>query len=1057
MPSATEFLDAPVDEKQKPSAAEFLDAKPSAASFLDAPAPDVAAKTDGASQIPPDVIDSSNPERFYNAADHPILESVAGEIAKPARALADTAVSLVKGLPGTVKFLKPPSLSEVLFGAADVVGQLKQARDSNPFSQDWWNAVVPLATQEAMAAGGVRGSRGSVPQTLTERLGFGEKPAAETVEPIATPLTEEAVKAVVPEAVPAAPAPSTDLAPATAATNEALARLEEKAPIESAAPVSETPPAIEPTGATGEPVPASEAVPQTGNLYDNVKEAIASRVQQVRDTVGTQSIPKSIRAGIGDEVIQHAAARTYVPHLVDDLLAKVFPDQYKDPEAMSKTIDIINKDNVLGGYDTARQELEALRQQVDAGEGGQKAQDQLQAQEEAVHNIESQHDLGAYDKEVTAAKANPEIAGNISRWEQTVVPAMDQLYNEMKGVDPNLPRDSRGRHFEARVNLLTKESAEQLADFSNQDKPMPEMTGASNYRNPNVKSDKFARQAKLTGDYSTDPEAVLLNSFGGRWNEVTKLRLYNAIVDKGVGEIAGPGDVTPDGKARLAVKMPETDETGRTKIVEKQLFVPQNLVEELRTALNTDLPFKQHPIAKALTQVQLLQLADATAHTKNIHSVIANSLGHDAAWKDVATKVPFISSGAAVGEIVKVSREISADTPAIRSEVADMAKRGMIRPDYPASGVQKITKMQGFIHDVDTAARVIMNRRWDELVKRGIAPDSEVARRNFVQSIGEYNRRLMGRWEQSFRDKGLSPFIVAGRTFNRFSKRLLTGDPGFEATSTKAAIQARAAQLSTLAFATAMPAITNMFTTGTMLGRQGTPIGAIDLGPRFDSEDGKRRIIDVFQLTGIRRGLRATGLNAAIEGIKNGQSLDEIAGNAASDVVTTAAHPWVGPAPGAAFQIFTGKRLDLRSGWQTTQARNMGGGGQQYLENARVALKQQNPLIYSMLSAAHLLSKDEGSTGAGGIGSAALKTPLSAIGYKEVDTPAVQKMRELNRAKAPVGGYTPEQIEKHQAKGPVDDFRPAMFKRLSKDEREQVLSIATPEEADIFQSGLKHK
>jgi hypothetical protein len=133
----------------------------------------------------------------------------------------------------------------------------------------------------------------------------------------------------------------------------------------------------------------------------------------------------------------------------------------------------------------------------------------------------------------------------------------------------------------------------------------------------------------------------------------------------------------------------------------------------------------------------------------------------------------------------------------------------------------------------------------------------------------------------------------------------------------------------------------------------------------------------------------------------------------------------------------------------------MGGGGQQYLENARIALKQQNPLIYSGIAATGALSNDEGQSAAGGVGTAAIKTPLSAIGYKEVDTPAVEKMKELNRAKAPVGGYSPTQIEKHKEKGPVDDYRPAMFKRLSKEEREQVLKIASPEETELFTNAVE--
>jgi hypothetical protein len=464
----------------------------------------------------------------------------------------------------------------------------------------------------------------------------------------------------------------------------------------------------------------------------------------------------------------------------------------------------------------------------------------------------------------------------------------------------------------------------------------------------------------------------------------------------------------------MAIKLPETNpETGLTRPVEHALFVQRDLVPELRIALNTDMQFTQHPFFHAITQLQLLQLADATAHNKNIHTVISSGLGRDAAWKDVVSKVPFLSTAVAVREIAHVAREISADTPAIRREIADMSRKGMIRQRYPPTGIQRITKMQQLIHEVDTASRVIMNRRWDNLVRRGFVNDTPIGRRNFVQQIGEYNRRLMGRWEQTFRDKGLSPFIVAGRTFNRFSKRLVLGDPGFSPKNPAVAVQARAAQLSTLAFATVVPAFINMFTTGSPYGRSGTPIGAIDFGPSFDTEDDKHRTLDVFQLTGVRRGLRALGLNAAIEGIRNGESFNEIAGKAANDIVTTAAHPWTGPGLGAAFQILTGHRLDLRTGFGNIQARKVGGAAQ-YLENARVALKQQNPLLYGLLS--RVLGDDAANTYREKVMEGAFKSPLSALGYKEIQTPAMQTAHEIARGKYQAGGLTYEQAQRSRAR-----------------------------------------
>lgn len=769
---------------------------------------------------------------------------------------------------------------------------------------------------------------------------------------------------------------------------------------------------------------------ETGNLIDATK----SKVRDISDVVTGKVVPKLQRAGVLDEATQHASARIYVPALVEDLLAKVFPDKYKDGDAMARTIDIINKDNILGGYDDAQQELAGLRESAAGGDKAAAAK--IPGQEQFIKDIEGKHDLAALDADVRAAKGT-EVEEDIHRWEKNVVPVMDQLYNEMKNADPDTPRESRGRHYAARVNLLDQSHAGELAEYSNQDKPLPEVS-VSNYRNPNVSRDKFARQAKLTGKYSDNPNLVLLNSLASRWNQVTKIRLYNALVEKGAAIMGEPGEPSPKelgGKpvGRMPIKFPETGPDGRTRMVEKSLFVQRDLVDEIKQVLDTDGRMTKHPLFHALTQVQLLQLADATSHLKNIHMIVANSLGSKSMVGDIARKIPGISTGSAVTEVVNTSREIAADSPAIRSEIAKLAKNGMIRPAYPPTGIQRITRMQELIHNVDTAARVIMNRRFDNLVSRGLAKDTFENRRNFIQQIGEYNRRLMRRYEAMFRDAGLSPFIVAGRTMNRYARRMVTGDPGFQTTGTKAQLAARTAQLSGLVMATTLPAMVNTFTTGSMFGRPGTPIGAIDFGPRFDTKEGKRRGMDLFQLIGLRRGLRATGADAVIEGIKDGKTENQIAGDAIDGIKTTTMHPWIGPGVGAMYQTATGQRLDLRSGWnEYTESRKIDGGNQ-YVENARIALKQQNPLLYGIFQSPiqgamekvfGLPPSPDDKAWWQQTTEGAIKAPLSAVGYKEFQSPALQMVSKLS-SKEP---FTPQ-----------DEARYAVRRAISQ--------AASPEEA----------
>jgi hypothetical protein len=548
------------------------------------------------------------------------------------------------------------------------------------------------------------------------------------------------------------------------------------------------PAVLEKLGLTREDLGAIGAVPhgtaQTALLIDRTR----SMVRDIADVVGGRAAPKLTRAGALDEATQHAAARQYVPALIEDLLAKVFPDKYQDHAAMERTIDIIKKDNILGGYDDAVREL--LRLNGTAGPTSAEAQ----AQAAFVKDIATAQNIPQLDAEVRAS-LNTDIAQDVKRWETHVSSLMDNLYNELKLANPGTPRETRGRHYAARMNLLPLHEEARISSFSDQNQPLPEIA-TSNYRNPNMKHDKFMRKAALTGEYSSDPTAVLLNSLGGRINEVTKLRFYQALERTGVGMIEDSFDpsITEIGgkpAARLPIKYPETDpKTGRTRMVEKSLYVQKELVPEIRGILNTDGRVTTNPILAAITKVQMLQLADASAHIKNIHSVVLNALGDGKAktvggvttysWlPDLLHKVPGLGSLLSVAEINSVARAVSADTPGMRSEIAFLARNGMIRPEYPSTGIQRITRMQDLIHTVDTASRVIMNRRFDQLVRRGLATDTLENRRNFIQQIGEYNRRLMSKKEVMLRDYGASPFIVAGRTFNRFARRLVTGNPRF--------------------------------------------------------------------------------------------------------------------------------------------------------------------------------------------------------------------------------------------------------------------------------------
>jgi hypothetical protein len=286
----------------------------------------------------------------------------------------------------------------------------------------------------------------------------------------------------------------------------------------------------------------------------------------------------------------------------------------------------------------------------------------------------------------------------------------------------------------------------------------------------------------------------------------------------------------------------------------------------------------------------------------------------------------------------------------------------------------------------------------------------------------------------------------------------------------------------------------NKLTTGSVMGRPGTPIGAWDTGK--DDEQGNRKIIDLAQLSGLRRGMRSTGIEAVTNGLMQGKDANTVTGNAITDSLQTAAHPWLGPGLGFLAASLTGRRLDLRGTMQAQRVK--GGGGKQYAENARAALEAQNPLIYSFLRPAlqragidrepttslHGLNEGFGRSMLGTVGLRSARPPSSAAldlardlaglhfadGFTAEDARAfetkrglLQKLREnpanarqvLQQAKN-AGEISQEQAQHLYLKSTQHPLRYAI-RSLSPEDAMDVYDKSTKEERDLIRLDITKK
>lgn len=677
-----------------------------------------------------------------------------------------------------------------------------------------------------------------------------------------------------------------------------------------------------------------KAAVQTGRGGFLSLDGIKELYHNMRDKITLQVVPNLTRAGVFQSAVDHASAKYAIQPMSKDMIGRLSIDGVTNPteQQLEKFANAMRADRILGGHQeftNMAADRAAAGDLTTAGRWNQQAS-----------RIAQKHGLQKLEAIVAEAKQDPTFNTMVKNWKERVEPDLTKLYNEELGFLPEVEREGKGKYFDTYFPLVSKDKEAKWLKWTRDDRePMPEAS-ASHYMNPHLRYDPFTQAAKYTGDYSTNMEIILPNLLSRRYENVTKWRMYKNLVDNGVAsweEVESLGGVATK---PMSVKVPEISEKGKSRQVLKTLWVKGDLTNELNRVLNTDYAKQHSKIFTALTDIQLAQMADLVTHTKNLLSVISTAQGAGSVWQDVLRQVPVLGTADGIGRVASVWREVLSDTPAIRAEMADMAKHGLMRPYFPPTGIGAITKSQDFLYRLDSAARIQMNRFFDQLVQMKKVVDTPLNRFNYVTQAGQYNKRLMSDAMRVAKEWGISPFIVAGRNFNRQARRRLFGDPGVEATNNLAAAQMRLIHLAGIGMLGTIPMILNTLTTGKPGGRPGTPIGAWDLGGVPD-EKGKFKTLDLLQWTGVRRGMRSIGMEAAVEGLRQGHTGSQIRGKMVTDIVSTASHPWMGP--GISGIAHAAPVLSPGMGQYVYGATD-----QEHLENLRKFLENQNPLLYSV-------------------------------------------------------------------------------------------------------------
>lgn len=419
----------------------------------------------------------------------------------------------------------------------------------------------------------------------------------------------------------------------------------------------------------------------------------------------------------------------------------------------------------------------------------------------------------------------------------------------------------------------------------------------------------FTRETKFSADaYDIDLRHMMqrtleLGTAAGRRAEWAR-----AALDGGSLVNVGAGGETPEGWRALPISsagLPGLDPRGR------YFAHPETYQDAVQGLGISDRP-GQVLMAKALkvvndklTGIALMTPVELMTHTGNhFTALLQEGMGtpilnlknsFENAWK--------IWQGEP--EIMRRVYELAKIGAAFGHEARPGVLGESLKKYDPTAYVQKFTS--AFIDTMQKAVRVQLDTAYSSLVRQGLKPNSETARRDFInQALGNYQAGAGSRLVQFLKDTGLQPFATAAATFTTQGAKkalLLPNAPDVDMAST--ARNRTVAALKLMPFLAMGPVVNSLYW------GQAFPKNVPAFGIKTrDDDEGKTHYFDPLAFTGLRRGWRAIGLNAMIEeAINGGKSSGEIFDRMVKDWMMTGEHFVAGPMVQAVHTAATGENM----------------------------------------------------------------------------------------------------------------------------------------------------
>lgn len=499
------------------------------------------------------------------------------------------------------------------------------------------------------------------------------------------------------------------------------------------------------------------------------------------------------------------------------------------------------------------------------------------------------------EAEYRAFMDNPETQQAINRHIERWRVEKDPLYREASDIDPDIEElPTRGLDYGARINLK---------DISREQATPTAVGGVhaprSRFINPRAtlrRYNPFAQAATGAGTYEGSYKEIMANGFGKEYPVAKQHEFIRQLVRGGDAKIT-PNAVEPELELKGEGTQPYLLTRGPWK--GKTLHVRKGLAQEYEDAsgLSSERTWGIYSkVGEFLTRMSVQGLAEGSTHVSNLLSQVFTGLG-PTSDPLINTLLKTMGRSDLLFSLPKVFINAFSDR---KADMLKLAEIGSAKEPYRGS-------VGWFITKIDQGVRLYAADVYLGMAQKGWVPDTETGLREFVNQVGQYNKRLQPYWLRNLRSTQVQPFATAVQTFNVGGLRTLTASPGAKGASNMAAIGLRADKAaSILGFAVLVGGI-NYLLSGSITGPPGTRLGEIG----WKDEKGQLKKIDVGALSGITRGARITGLQGYVESKRSGLDTGAALMSGAQGIGRAGLSYLTGPLNRFAFMSATGKRPDV--------------------------------------------------------------------------------------------------------------------------------------------------